>query len=179
MRRKAIFLCAIFLAGMAGMAAAQQITRYAVVDLNRILESFYRDSKVLRDFEEKQRSVQAEIDKMQKELKDLQQSRVQFQAANDQVKVLELDASIQKKRDFIKDYYKVKTEELETQKNGLFESSEFASEVYGEIQKIAEADGYSMVMDWKRSMALRFLIWYSPSIDITDKVIESLSQKKK
>jgi outer membrane protein len=92
---------------------------------------------------------------------------------------LELDAAIQKKRDFIKDYYKVKTEELETQKNGLFESSEFASEVYGEIQKIAEADGYSMVMDWKRSMSLRFLIWYSPSIDITDKVIESLSQKKK
>lgn len=176
MKRYAITLAAVMIAGIAG---AQQITRYAVVDLMKVLESFYRDSKALRDFEDKQRSVQAEIDRMQKEVKDLQQKKVELQGKGDQAGALEMDTTIQKKLDFIKDYYKIKSVELDNQKNKLFESSEFATEVYGEIQKVAESDGYSMVIDWKRASELRFLLWYSTSIDITDRVIENLNAKKR
>jgi outer membrane protein len=175
MRRCALVLAVLFITSMAG---AQQMTRYAVVDLTKILESFYSDSKTLRDFEEKQRSVQAEIDKMSKEIKDLQQKKVESQQKGDDAKVVELDSLIQKKTEFVKDYYKVKNEELDSQRKKLFESSEFASEVYAEIRRVAEGEGYSMVIDWKRASELRFLIWYSTSIDITDKVIENLTAKK-
>jgi outer membrane protein len=176
MKRCALVLAVLFCAGMAG---AQQMTRYAVVDLTKILESFYSDSKTLRDFEEKQRSVQAEIDKMSKEIKDLQQKKLESQQKGDDAKVVELDSLIQKKTEFVKDYYKVKNEELDSQRKKLFESSEFASEVYAEIRRVAEGEGYSMVIDWKRASELRFLIWYSTSIDITDKVIENLTAKKR
>lgn len=176
MKRYALVLAALLLTGAAG---AQQMTRYAVVDIMKVLESFYGDSKTLRDFEDKQRSVQAEIDRMQKEIKDLQQKRVEVQQKGDAAKAVEMDTTIQKKTDFLKDYYKAKNDELETQRKKLFESSEFASEVYAEIQRVAEGEGYSMVIDWKRASELRFLIWYSTSIDITDKVIENLTAKKK
>jgi outer membrane protein len=176
MKRYALIFAALLMTGLAG---AQQMTRYAVVDIMKVLESFYGDSKTLRDFEDKQRSVQAEIDRMQKEIKDFQQKRVDSQQKGDTAKVVELDTTIQKKTDFLKDYYKAKNDELENQRKKLFESSEFASEVYAEIQRVAESEGYSMVIDWKRASELRLLIWYSTSIDITDKVIDSLSAKKK
>ncbi len=178
MRLKRLFPLVVAL-GLAGLASAQQITRYAVVDLMKVLESFYRDSKVLRDFEDKQRSFQVEIDKMQKDVKDLQQTKIEIQARGDQAKALELETTIQKRLDFIREYYKVKNDELEAQRKRLFESSEFASEVYAEIRRVAEGDGYSMVIDWKRASELRFMIWYSNSIDITDKVIENLGKIKR
>jgi outer membrane protein len=73
----------------------------------------------------------------------------------------------------------VKTEELETHKRKIFESDTMATEIYQEIQRAAESEGYTMVLDWKRGTELRLVIWYSPTIDITDKVIASLMAKKR
>jgi outer membrane protein len=172
--KKALVLIAVFAA--ASGLWCEQLTRYAVVDLLRIMQSFYRDSKAMRDFDERQRTVQAELDKMQAEVKDLQQKKVEAQARNDSAAALDLGTQIQKKTDFIKEYYKVKTEELESQKSKLFESDAMAQEIYKVIRQVAEGEGYTMVMDYKRATELRLLIWYSPTMDITDKVIESLTK---
>jgi outer membrane protein len=168
----AVFFAATPLSG-------EQITRYAVVDLVRILESFYKDSKAMRDFEERQRSIQKELDKMTEEIKSLQQSKVEAQAAGKTDTALSFESDIQAKIAFVRDYRKVKTEELETQKRKIFESDTMAAEIYQEIQKAAESEGYTMVLDWKRGTELRLVIWYSPTIDITDKVIASLMAKKR
>lgn len=177
--RKRAFIAALAIVVAAASAGAEQITRYAVVDLVRIMESFYKDSKAMRDFEDRQRSVQKEIDAMTEEIKRLQQSRVEAQARGDKAEVLSLDGDIQKKIEFVREYRKVKIEELEAQKRKVFESDTMAAEIYQEIQKAAEAEGYTMVLDWKRGTELRLVIWYSPTIDITDKVIAALVAKKR
>ena len=43
--------------------------------------------------------------------------------------------------------------------------------LYEQIRKISEADGYSMVLSLQEGNSI---IWYSPTVDITDKVIRSM-----
>jgi outer membrane protein len=177
--KKRFVAIALSAALAASPLACEQITRYAVVDLVRIMESFYKDSRAMRDFEERQRSIQKELDKMTEEIKTLQQSKVEAQASGKTDVALGLESDIQAKISFVRDYRKVKTEELETQKRKIFESDTMATEIYQEIQRAAESEGYTMVLDWKRGTELRLVIWYSPTIDITDKVIASLMAKKR
>jgi outer membrane protein len=163
---------------LTGSAWAQQISRVAVVDLMRILDSSYTNSKAVRDYEEKKRGVQTDLDKMQQEVKGLQQKKLDAQAQGNQATVKDLDTQIGAKLDYIKNYYKVKNDELEAEKKKILESDEFAQDIYSQIQRTAELEGYSLVVDWKRASELRAVLWYSPSIDITDKVIAALAAKQ-
>uniref|UniRef100_A0A7C3E3Y9 OmpH family outer membrane protein n=1 Tax=Gracilinema caldarium TaxID=215591 RepID=A0A7C3E3Y9_9SPIR len=155
-------------------ASAQQLTRFAVVDLPKIYTAFFKDSQAVRDFEQRSARVQADIDKMSAEIQALQKSRLDAASAGDQQKVLSLDNEIYKKTEYLKEYYRIKTAELEDQKKKLTQSDTFLKQVYDEIRIVAESDGYSMVLNLKESSGI---LWYSPTVDITDKVINNLLTK--
>jgi outer membrane protein len=155
-------------------ASAQQLTRFAVVDLPKIYTAFFKDSQAVRDFEQRSARVQADIDKMSAEIQALQKSRLDAASAGDQQKVLSLDSEIYKKTEYLKEYYRIKTAELEDQKKKLTQSDTFLKQVYDEIRIVAESDGYSMVLNLKESSGI---LWYSPTVDITDKVINNLLTK--
>jgi outer membrane protein len=63
---------------------------------------------------------------------------------------------------------------LEDQKKKLSQSSGFLEQVYDEIRFIAESEGYSMVLNLKENTGI---LWYSPTVDITDKLIQNLRTK--
>lgn len=151
---------------------AQQLTRFAVVDLPRVYTTFYRDSKAVRDFEERSARVQADIDRMTAEIQGLQKSKLE--AAGDADRVLKLETEINKKTEFLREYYRVKTAELEDQRKKLAQSSAFVQQVYDELKLVAESEGYSLVLNLKESVGI---LWYSPTVDITDKIIENLMAK--
>ena len=155
-------------------AAAQQLTRFAIVDLPRVYTTFYRDSKAVRDFEERSARVQADIDRMTAEIQNLQKSRLDAAAGGDAERVLRLDSDINKKTEFLREYYRVKTSELDEQKKKLAQSSTFVQQVYEEIKLVAESEGYSIVLNLKESAGI---LWYSPTVDITDQLIQNLMTK--
>ena len=163
-----ISLCFIF------AAEAQQITRFAVVDLPKVYVAFFRESRAVREFEERSARVQSEIDRMTAEIQNLRVNLVNAQAQNNQQQVLRLESEITRRSDFLKEYYKTKTAELETQKNALTRSGAFLEQVYDEIRFIAESEGYSMVLNLKENTGI---LWYSSTVDITDKLIQSLMSK--
>lgn len=171
---KRIYILIVFAALCVLPSAAQQLTRFAVVDLQRVFTTFYRDSKAVRDFEEKSARVQADIDRMTAELQGLQRSKVDAETAKDSAAALRLDSEITKKTEFLREYYRVKTAELEDQKKKLSQSSTFYQEVYDQIRSVAESDGYSIVLNLKESSGI---IWYSPTVDITDSIIQNLNTK--
>ena len=70
--------------------------------------------------------------------------------------------------------YETRDKELESIKNRLSRSSSFQEQVYDEIRFIAESEGYSMVLNLKENTGI---LWYSPTVDITDKLISSLRDK--
>ncbi|MEW6566233.1 MAG: OmpH family outer membrane protein [Spirochaetota bacterium] len=173
MYKKMVLVSALFLSAVIGLSA-QQLTRFAVVDLPKIYTAFFKDSKAVRDFEERSARVQADIDKMNAEIQALQKNRLDAAAAGDQQKVLALDNEIYKKTEYLKEYYRIKTAELEDQRKKLTQSDTFLKQVYDEIRIVAESDGYSMVLNLKESSGI---LWYSPTVDITDKVLNNLLTK--
>jgi len=155
-------------------AQAQQITRFAVVDLPKVYMAFFRESRAVREFEERSARVQSEIDRMTTEIQNMRISLVNAQVQGNQQQALRLEVEINRRSDFLKEYYKTKTAELETQKNKLTQSSAFLEQVYDEMRFIAESEGYSMVLNLKENTGI---LWYSPTVDITDKLIQSLMNK--
>lgn len=174
MTYKRTFISFFFLVLAALSSQAQQLTRFAVVDLPKLYTVFYQDSKVVRDWEERSRRVQTDIDRMTQEIDTLSRTRLDAETAGDNEKVLRLEADIAKKTKYLQEYYRVKTAELEEQKKKMTQSSAFLQQVYDEIRLVAESEGYSMVLNLKESAGI---VWYSPTVNITDLVIQNLMTK--
>ncbi|MDR0450128.1 MAG: OmpH family outer membrane protein [Treponema sp.] len=166
----AIFLCSVFVP----LLPAQQLTRFAVVDLPRVYLSFFRDSRAVREFEEKSAQVQNEVDRMTREINDLKNQQINAEFQGDQQRSMRLESDIYRKSELLKEYYQLKTQELEAQKKRLTQSGAFLEQVYDEIRFIAESEGYSMVLNLKENTGI---LWYSPTVDITDKLIQNLVSK--
>jgi outer membrane protein len=145
-----------------------------VVDLPKVYASFFRDSRAVREFEERSARVQAEIDRMTAEIQELKSSQLNAESAGNQDQALRLESEIYRKSEYLKQYYQVRTAELNDQKNKLTQSGTFLEQVYSEIRYIAESEGYSMVLNLKESTGI---LWYSPTVDITDKLIQNLLTK--
>ena len=47
----------------------------------------------------------------------------------------------------------------------------YYKKLYAELERIAEAGGYSMILSLQNSDSI---LWYSPTVDITDQVISTL-----
>ncbi len=164
---------AILLAGIP--AVAQQITKFAVIDTSRIYTTFYRDSRSVREYEAKKAQYQGEIKRMSDEVKSLRQQKVDAESAGDSSKVSRLEADIASRTNTLLEYSKVKNAELDQLKKRLVTDDAFYSMLYEEIRTIGEADGYSMVLSLQEGNSI---IWYSPTVDITDKVIKSMTSRR-
>ncbi len=70
---------------------AQQLTRIAVVDMPKVYTAYFKDSRAVRQFEEKSAKVQSDIDKMTKEIQDLKSRHADALLRDDQSEVLRLD----------------------------------------------------------------------------------------
>lgn len=167
---KKIFLLQICLFAFSDFLLAQQITRFAVVDMSKVYTAFFKESRAVRDFEERSARVQADVDRMTREIQDLKNSQSNAELQGDSEKAVRLESEIYKKSEFLKEYFKLKTAELEDQKKKLSQSSAFLEQVYNEVRLIAESEGYSMVLNLKD---MKGILWYSPAIDITEKVIQN------
>jgi len=165
MKKTVLFLAACLLTSS---LYSQQLTRFAVIDLPKVYAAFFRESRPVRELEERAALVQSEIDKMTREIQELRSRRIDLINRGDQNGALRLENEIYNKQEFLKEYYTVKTAELEDQRRKLAQSDSFLEQVHNEIRSIAEGEGYTMVLPIKDA------IWYSPTVDITDKVIQNL-----
>jgi outer membrane protein len=170
MKKTVLFLAACFLATS---LYSQQLTRIAVIDLPKVYSAYFRESRIVREFEERSAAIQADIDKMTREIQELRSRRIDLVHQGDQAGALRLENEIYRKQEFLKEYYTVKTAELEDQRRKLAQSDSFMEQVHGEIRSIAESEGYTLVIP------IKDVIWYSPTVDITDKVIQNLANRSR
>lgn len=167
----ALLLCALAACAL----SAQQITRFALVDTSRIYTTFYRDSRSVREFDAKKKQYQGEIQRMTDEIKNLRQQKVDAETVGDSMKAARLDTDIASKTSTLLEYSKAKNAEIDALKKKLMTDDEFYSILYDEISKIAAADGYSMVLSLQDDNSI---LWYSPTVDITDKVIRNMTSRQ-
>lgn len=174
MKKKVVFLFfSAFVLQMFLSAQQQQITRFAVIDTAEIYSTFRRDSKSVRDYEEKKQKYQADIQMLSDEIINLNKKRADAQKAGKENKALSYAQEISSKRAFLTEYSKARNDELAMLRRNLVNDDVFYSSLYDVIKKIAETEGYTMVLSLQEGGAI---IWYSPTVDITQQVIRELSK---
>lgn len=172
LRAAALALC--LLVPLAGIGA-QQITRIAVVDLQKVLLAYNKDSAALRDYEAKKAEIQQEIDRQAADIKTLQSQKAEADRKGDQAGSQRLEAEITKRTDALRTFVRGRQDELDKLAASLNSSDSFAQLVYQKIQNVAETDGYSLVLNLRAAdSVMNSVLWYSPMIDITDKVVAAL-----
>ncbi|GHT82728.1 outer membrane protein [Spirochaetia bacterium] len=165
---------AVMVLSLAVPLEAQQLTRFAVVDLNKVYTQFFRESRAVREWEERSAKVQSEVDRMSAEIQTLQSSFADAGARGDEDRALRIQNDIYRKQDFLREYYQAKKTELEEQMKKLSQSGSFLEQVRDEIRFIAESEGYSMVLNQRANTGI---LWFSPTVDITEKLITNLRTK--
>jgi outer membrane protein len=153
---------------------AQQLTRFAVVDLEKVTMAFFRDSKAYRDYEDQKLRVQRDLEQKAKDFTALKQSLYDAQSRGNTEEALRLRNEILRQQEYLQEYERTVRMELEYQRTQLTQSDAFWQQVNNEIRYIAESEGYTMVLD----IRTQGIIWYSPSVDITQKLIENLRSKR-
>jgi outer membrane protein len=172
--KKRIFIFILLIVSSFLYAQQQQLTRVAVVDMPKVYTAYFKDSRAVRQFEEKSAKVQSDIDKMTKEIQDLKSRHADALLRDDQSEVLRLDNLIYRRSEYLREFYQTRTAELENEKKKLMQSGSFLDQVYDEIRYIAESEGYSMVIEKNNN-----ILWYSNTIDITNKLITNLQKKQR
>ena len=157
--------------GVASAFYAQQITRFAVVDLPQVYMAFFSESRAVRDFEAQSARVQADINRMTAEIQTLRTNMVNAQAQGNQEQALRLEADIARRSDFLVEFHRTQTANLQAQMARLSQSDSFLNQVFDEIRFIAESEGFSMVLNLHENNGI---VWFSPTVDITDRLIRNL-----
>ncbi|GMO30328.1 MAG: OmpH family outer membrane protein [Spirochaetaceae bacterium] len=170
-----LILCATSLC----LAQAQQITRFAIVDMARVNAAFQGDGKAGQSLETQAAKIQEEVDKRTAEINELKKSYTEAVNAKNTADAKRLEGELQRKIATLKNYYDVETKKLEDAKSkvGSSQTPEFAARVYNAVRLAAESEGYVMVLNLQNSKGM--IAWYSQAIDITDKVIANLKRSSR
>lgn len=171
MNIKKISIVALLFAFCAAGIFAQQITRFGVVDTAKVYQAYFRNSAPVRNYESKKTEFQREITKRTEEIQKLKQQKADYSSSGNDSAALKLDSDIIRKTDALTEYTNAKNLELESMKNSLQNSDSFYKKLYSVIERVAENEGYSMILSLQQNNAI---LWYSSSVDVTDKVIAAL-----
>ncbi|MDY2842676.1 MAG: OmpH family outer membrane protein [Treponema sp.] len=169
MKKIALILALSFLS-LAGLSA-QQITRFGVVDTARVYQAYFRNSAPVRNYENKKSQFQAEITKRSEEIQKLKSQKTEAESSGNDATASRLESEIIKKTDSLTEYTNAKNVELESIKNNLQNSDSFYKKLYSVLERVAEDGGYSVILSLQNANGI---LWYSSSVDVTDKVIASL-----
>ena len=168
---KKIFSIAFFAVLFSFGAFSQQITRFGVVDTAKVYQAYFRNSAPIRNYESKKSEFQKEISKRTDEIQKLKQQKAEALSSGNDSNASRLEADIIKKTDALTEYTNAKNMELESMKNNLQNSDAFYKKLYSVLERVAEDGGFSMILSLQQNNAI---LWYSSSVDVTDKVIAAL-----
>ena len=178
MKKKTWFLCILVLVLLviipAGLSAQASITRFAVVDMNRILAIYTDRMPEFRAFAEKREKFQAEVEMQTNELQELQAKLAEAQENGNKSQINNLEKQVQAKTQALQTYVTKNMAELEKEREQLLKNQALMNQINGIIRAVAESEGVSMVLAKDNPG----VIWYSPSVDITNKVIERIRTRR-
>lgn len=167
---KKTFFIIILIFTAVSFISAEQISKIGIINYSRIVSAYSGDSRSLREIERMMKSYEDGVSSIKEDIYKLQERKLYYQNSNDELNVLKIEEQIEKKKDYLKEYSRLKISKIEAKKSTLIQSAEFLSEILEKIEYIAESEGYSIIFNSKDPN----IIWWSQTVDITDLVIEKL-----
>lgn len=190
-------ICAfvLFAGVVLSLSAQKSITRFAVVDMNKILREIVPNSRIITErqakldaerlsHEENTKKLMADTVKLNEELENLKKQLSDAHEANEKNSVIkgienQIKAKEQEMRNFFesgRNALNKEAERMERERKTLEDerqkliTPEIRQQIYKNIQDVAGREGYSMVLDKDTPGVM----WYSFEIDITNLVITRL-----
>jgi len=187
-------ICAfvLFAGVVISLSAQKSITRFAVVDMNKLLREVVPNSKILSErqtkldservsHEENMKKLMADTAKLNEELENLKSQLNEAQEANEKNAVIKgFENQIKAKEQEIRNFFESgrnalnkEAERIEKERKNLEDerqrliTPEIRQQIYKNIQDVAGREGYSMVLEKDTPGVM----WYSLEIDITNLVI--------
>lgn len=170
MKRRFV-LVAGFLMLCAGILGAEQLTTVGIIDIQRVYNSFYRDSRAVRELEQLRERYQSEIDREVQELENLESDLAEARDRGNDTRADRLQSEVDRQRRYVEDLTSRRREQLQQRQENLV-SDDFLNRLQQAIVYVAESEGYTVVIRTDQEG----LQWWSPTVDISDQVLERLRQ---
>ncbi|MBN2657702.1 MAG: OmpH family outer membrane protein [Spirochaetales bacterium] len=171
--KKALLISIFLILVFGGNLIASQITKVGVIDRTRILQTFYAESKGVRELETMKEQIQQELVRLNDEIKMYEERKLAAENKGDESEALRLDNIIFDKKQYMQDYYRTKNNQLAERQKNLYQDREFAQELLEQIEFVALSQGCSIVID----ISTPGLYWHSEEVDITNMVLERLQSR--
>lgn len=184
-------------AALSAVAYAQQITKFGVVDTAKVYNAYFKNSAAVRGYEKKKAEAAAEITRRTEEIRSLRERQASLPSDSTDSEDADggraggfsfsspiarkssssskntLDDEIARKTKELTDYAASKNRELDAMQKSMQGSDAFYKKLYAVIAKVAEQGGYSAILSLQQSGGV---LWYSPSVDVTEDVIRALEK---
>lgn len=164
----------LFVVLIPALLGADQITKIAVVDYNQILSIYYKDSDAVRELSQFEEDIKEDILRRDNEIKELESQLLDARRDGEERTVLALESQISEKRNILVEYIKVKRSQLQEMKRSLESELTIVDEIAESLQFVAESNGFSLVFRKEDPSVL----WYSYDVDITQDVINHLTNQR-
>jgi len=167
---RVIALAAVILAATASVAVAESLSKIAVIDIERVFESFPEQSTVFRRIDDMRNDYDEWMAERDQQLDEVELAIIDAKEAGDEVEVARLETM---KTDILENrrtYHEIMTRRIQEAYQEIAEGEGIVQEILRAIEFVSIDEGYSAVLDAGDSR----LWWYSKEIDITDMVISRL-----
>jgi outer membrane protein len=167
--KRTLLLIALLVA-LAVAVPAEQLSQIGVIDLSAIVSNYFKESKAWRELEEMTRKYEEEKARILDEIDQLEARKLEEENEGNESSVLRLENEIYNKKEYLREYNRIKYSQIQKKRDTLLESPTFLAEIMTEIRFVAESEGYSLILRTKDPD----LMWWSPEVDITDEVLDRL-----
>ena len=164
----------LFLLSLSLFAEEKNYPIVGVINIKRVAQTFFKDSRALRDIEAKKEQYKEDIDKIIEEIEKLESQILEAKLKNnyDTARMYELEK--EKKIEHLREYRRITDQQIEEKLKKAYYSDNFMNKLSDAIDTISLINGYSLILDVNDGN----IYFYTPEIDITDKVIEELMRKR-
>lgn len=170
-------VCFVIFTVIAGAAAfPEQITRVGILDIEKVYSIYFRESKTVKEFQDRQTALLKHLNRIDEEILKLESEKLEAESRNDMQSALKLDTEIFNKKQYREDYRRIKMQQLRRLSEQLYQSDEFLDELLEAISYVAESEGFSLVLNNSKQFS-QFFFFYTQEIDITEKVIQELMRR--
>jgi Skp family chaperone for outer membrane proteins len=163
---------ALMIAVLASSGLAQQIIKIGVVDSQEVLEKSAEGKRVLAQLQDKDKRNQAELSRRDQEIQELQ-TRLNTQRLTLTPEALRnLSTDLQRKQTERQRFFEDAGREMNELAERLFQRIQ--NELLPIIEQMGKENGMDVIFDLGKSGA----IYFSPSIEITQDVIQRYDASK-
>ncbi len=170
--RRSAYVAIVILVLASVAAAGAPLSQFAVVDIQKVIESFPEDSQVFRSIERMREQYEERMAEYNQQINEVEMQILEASDADDENREEDLRNERSRMQEDQRTYHRIMTDRINAAWKDIREGGGIVDSILKAIEFVCVDNGYSAAWD----ISDKSILWYSQEIDITDKVITRLRQ---